>query len=149
MCIHKNFNPIVEVGKMLEIQLHQKNQSLALDICKVYHKIFLGYRNIFDDRICEFMLQYVATGKVQMDNIFKHSLCNKLFPPILTRHQLKNNFSFRHLYLSMFQINDNVSKCPLIENVKKKLSRKKLQCLEIPLNYSIKFSLGTGAQLMI
>ena len=126
---------------MLEIQLHQKNQSLALDICKVYHKIFLGYRNIFDDRICEFMLQYVATGLVQMDN--------KLFPPILTRHQLKNNFSFRHLYLSMFQINDNVSKCPLIENVKKKLSRKKLQCLEIPLNYSIKFSLGTGAQLMI
>ena len=76
MFIHKNFNPIVEVGKMLEIQLHQKNQSLALDICKVYHKIFLGYRNrnIFDDRICEFMLQYVETGIVQMDNIFKHGL---------------------------------------------------------------------------
>ena len=74
---------------------YEKNQCLEIapDMGKHKLKNFLGYRSIVDVIVCNYILQYFATGIMQKGIIFNFGPCNTLFFTLLTSFSWKMHFS--------------------------------------------------------
>ena len=149
------------LGKYQKSYYEKKTAPLiALDVGTIYHQNFLGYRSVVDGKVCKYI--YLATGIIEKGITFNLRPCNTLFPKFWTYFSwsillschiclcLCLKWILKLPYIHWSKIILHVSN--LLGKSGKMWHEKRLSALRLHstwINYSIKYSLGIGAQLML